>query len=403
MKKFLILIYILLYPIYNFATYTFINSSPINAEIYLLNTDGKIKKIGITPMKSTNFSSNVKILFKKVGYTSVTNKISQSTKNQNIEVILSPLSFEIQFPSSTGGKLYVGKEPYTSLDGSLLLPYGNYDINYNKKKNALKVEYKSPYVPYIAFFSTVTVVSTIMAITGAILGSKAFTQYQNANSSDQAIDALETTSLWDTITWTGVSLSTAGLIGTSISAALEIKEKRRMKRFNGMNKSTASTDCLSAFQEILLLGVINPQTSLEKINQFIKDFKQSRFLSEIYLKRASIYILNDQLKKAEKDLKLIINKYPTLYSYEMANKLLADLYLTQKNYKLSYQYYKESLEISKIYPYNELKFQMLDSLYQLATEKESYQKLFLEESKDMKGLNTQEKKIIKQRILQFIK
>jgi len=397
-KKYLITFLFLSYPIFSYSVYTFINSSPIQSEVSILTKAGKKIKMGRTPIKTTNFQSNMTLIFKKSGYTTVTNKVPKSKKNQNIDVILSPLSFQIQFPNPEGGHFFVDKEPYTSLDGTLLLPYGNYNINYDMKKNALQVAYKSPYIPYVAFFSTVTILSTIMVITGAVLGSKSFEKYHNSSTPEQAIYNLEQTTLWDTVTWTGVGLSTAGIIGTAITAGLEVKEKKRIKRFNGMNKSTENMDCFSMFQEILLLSSADPNSALNKINQFIKNFEASRFLPEIFLKRASIFILQNKLSRAKRDLNLIINKYPTEYSYEMATKLLGDIFSQEENYKQAYNYYKESINITKIYPYNNLKIIILNVLYELALDNNKYIELYLQESKDIKKLDKKSQLEIQEKI-----
>lgn len=390
--KFLLVFLYLFLPLIIHAEYTFITSIPIGAKVFSLEESSeKVTKefLGTTPLKISNFSKRTKIVLEKKGHFSISNYISSSKSLQEYSMVLSPLVFEVQFPQQKNGMLSVKQKDSLSLSENLSLPYGNYSFGYNDKYD-LMVEYKSPYIPYVAFFSSLTIVSIVLTITGGILGNSYFEKFQNSQSSDELISNIGKASAWDAVMWSGIGLSTAGLIGTAITAGLEVKDQKRIKRFNGMNVPETTSDMMSLFQEIILLSSLNHPSVLEKMKIFIKmyDSEESPLISDVYLKRAGIYVLQKKFTLAINDLKKVITKYPTRNNYELATKLLGDIYFTQEKYDNTYEMYKETLKVYRIYTYDEIKMLELNSLYYLANKNtKKYKEIFFLET-EQKNIST---------------
>ncbi|MGL5956077.1 MAG: tetratricopeptide repeat protein [Brevinema sp.] len=373
------------------SSYVFISSTPTGAKVTLIEEDGKNISLGRTPLKLTNFSKSVKIIFDKANYFTATNTISSSQKVQSIHTPLLPFSFDIQIldqqdntPVSANGQIYA----YT--DKPLSLPYGNYEFKHDLSKNMLNIEYKSPYIPYVAFFSTITILSTIFAITGGALASRSFKELQNANNSDELLASVGKVANWDTVTWASVGIGTGALIGTIVTASLEVRDQKRIKRFNGMNTPSRVSEYFTDFQEIMVLSASPDSDVLEKIAVFIRKYpkEDSTLLPDVYLRRAGVYMLQEQnINKAIADLKTVIEDFPSPSTYELATKLLGDIYSSQQKYQLSYEYYTEALKVQETYPVEALQRNRLQELYLLAEEDPSYRELFLEETKDLQGLS----------------
>ncbi|MGL4676398.1 MAG: tetratricopeptide repeat protein [Brevinema sp.] len=376
-----------------YASYLFLSSSPTGATIRILEGDGRTRMIGKTPLKLTNFSKSVKMIFDKVDYFTTTNTIPSSQKIQSIHTTLSPFSFDVQIldqedntPISANGKIYA----YT--DDPLSLPYGHYEFKHNLSPNMLNIEYKSPYIPYVAFFSTITILSTVFAITGGLLASRYFKEFQNASSTDELVSSVGKVATWDTVTWSSVGIGTGALIGTIITSTLEVRDQKRIKRFNGMNTPSRVSEYFSDFQEIMILSSLPDSDVLKKIDTFIRKYpkEDSSLLPDVYLRRAGIYMLQERnLNKAIIDLKIVMEEFPARGTYELAAKLLGDLYSTQKRYKLSYDYYTEALKVRETYNLEELQRIRLQALYLLAEENNSYRELFLEETTTLRGLSSE--------------
>ncbi len=372
-------------PLY--SSYLFISSSPLGAKVSIeISNQNSIKiiNLGKTPLKITNFLTNTKVIIEKVEYFSSTNIIKKSTKVQNCFFNLVPLTFDIEFPNQSDSLFYANKKPYSVLDGVLALPYGNYQISHDFKKNSLAINYKSPYTPYIAFFSTITAVSTIMAITGQVLAAQSYKEFLKAGNSTEVLASLGKVSTWDTVMWSSVGIGTGALIGTIITASLDAKDKKRIKRFNGLNTSVRSTEYISDYQDIILTSTFDDSIVLKKIAAFIKKYPtaDSPILSDIYLRRAGIYMTHTKNNnKAIKDLNILIEKIPTKKNYELATKLLADIYMDEKKYLEAYKYYSESLLVIEIFTYSQLKLLSLKALYNMAQENsQQYKQIFLDES-----------------------
>ncbi|MDK2819097.1 MAG: hypothetical protein KFW21_06585 [Spirochaetota bacterium] len=399
----LLFVYIIIFNSPLYSSYLFISSSPLGAKvsIEISNKDSiKIINLGKTPLKITNFLTNTKVIIEKVEYFSSTNTIKKSTKVQNCFFNLVPLTFDIEFPNQSDSLFYANKKPYSVLDGVLALPYGNYQISHDFKKNSLAINYKSPYTPYIAFFSTITVVSTIMAITAQVLAAQSYKEFLKADNSTEVLASLGNVSTWDTVMWSSVGIGTGALIGTIITASLDAKDKKRIKRFNGLNTSVRSTEYISDYQDIILTSTFDDSVVLKKIAAFIKKYPaaDSPILSDIYLRRAGIYMTHTKNNnKAIKDLNIIIEKMPTKKNYELATKLLADIYMDEKNYLEAYKYYSESLLVIEIFTYSQLKFLSLKALYNMAQENsQQYKQIFLDESvtKYLKSFSKVENSIV---------
>ncbi|MGL4560672.1 MAG: tetratricopeptide repeat protein [Brevinema sp.] len=412
MKKYLILFFVLFFRISSYSKYVFINSTPADASVYLLedkpaSTEKKnqTKKIlGRTPLK-LDVDTKQLIIVEKTGYYPVTNNIKNSLEAQNISVPLIPISFAVEFPN-TEAYFCLNKKSVASLDGRMLLPYGNYNLSFDKKKNSLIVNYKSPSLPYVAFFGTITAISLVTTILSATLGAASFKKFQNATSQQEAIKFIGETATWDSVMWGSIGVGTAGLIGTAISGYYEARDRKRIKRFNDLNKPTAAINPLQEYQSIVLsASTTETNILLKKMSQFIAKYKETEHLwvGNMYLKRAQLYIESTNYNNAVDDLQKILKDYQTFENYEIANKLLADIYTLQRKFKRAFEHYQEALSIARIYSVSELKFLMLDSLYLSAKNNPKDQAEFLKLSQDTKGLSSSEKTLVKERRQEFIK
>ena len=399
----LFLICLICLNIPSFADYLFISSTPSGAKISIEVSDEDSKKfiiIGKTPLKITNFLENTKIMVEKVNYFVSTNTIKKSTQVQTCFFNLVPLTFDITFPNQDNAVFYANKKQFNTLDGVLALPYGNYNISHDFTKNALAINYKSPYTPYIAFFSTVTILSTVMAITGGLLAHQYYQDYLNASTGEEILSSMGKVSTWDTVTWSSVGIGTGALLGTIITASLDAKDKKRIKRFNGLNTSSRSTGYISDYQDILLLSNFDTDEALKKINIFIKKYpsEDSPLLSEIYLRRAGIYYnQKKQNNKAIADLKIIIEELPSKRNYELASKMLADIYMSEKKYSEAYKNYSETFKVAEAFTEKEIKILTLEALYNMAQNNpKKYKTDFLDESlaKELKVLSKEEKETV---------
>lgn len=367
----MVLFWIILFfvPLNSYPTMLFVNSTPIGADVYMLQQvkRGNIvsKKLGVTPMKFEAVS-NVTLVVHKKNHVPVTNDIKISQQSvQNYEAVLQPLSFVFRFPQESGA-LYVNKTFYSSLDGDLVLPYGNYDINFNRKTQTLGVSYKSPYTPLVGFFSTTTILSLGAVILGSIMGAQCYNRFYNANTADEVLRYLRTTATWDSVMWTGVGVGSASLISLGIFGALEAKERKRIKRFNGMNQKYDIANDLTEFSQIVEAYAANPMVMEPQLTRFIQTYKRedSRFVPKVYLKRANFYVLQKNDKKALDDLSKLTKDFPTFETYEVAQKLMGDIYFKNKEFEKAYQAYKMSEQFQYNYTYEEIHMKTLESLYQ---------------------------------------
>lgn len=387
----------------SYTNYLFISSTPSGAKVSIKVSNGDSKKaiiIGKTPLKITNFSENTKVMVEKIGYYVSTNTIKKSTQVQSCFFNLVPLTFDITFPNQDNAIFYANKKQFDTLDGVLALPYGNYNVSHDLKKNALAINYQSPYTPYIAFFSTVTVISTVMAITGGVLANQYYQDFLNSNDSEELLSNIGKVSTWDTVTWSSVGIGTGALIGTIITASLDAKDRKRIKRFNGLNASTSTTGYIADYQDILLSSTFDSDNILKKMDTFIKKYpsEDSPLLSEIYLKRAGIYLnQKKQNNRAIADLETIIEKLPSKRNYELASKSLADIYMSEKKYSKAHEHYSEALKVADVFTESELKILILEALYNMVQNNpKTYKTKFLDESlaKELRGLSKEDQEII---------
>ena len=399
----LFFICIIFFNMPSYANYLFISSAPLGAKVSIEVSNKDSKKfitIGKTPLKTTNFSKNTKVLIEKVGHFVSTNTIKKSTQVQTCFFDLVPLTFDIIFPNQDNAIFYANKKQFNTLDGVLALPYGNYSVSHDFKNNALAINYQSPYTPYIAFFSTVTAISTIMAITGGILANQYYQDFLTASNSEELISSMGKVSTWDTVTWSSVGIGTGALIGTIITASLDAKDKKRIKRFNGLNTSSGATGYIADYQDILLSSTFNSDSILKKMDAFIKKYPtdDSPLLAEIYLKRAGIYLnQKKQNNRAIADLKTIVEEIPSKRNYELASKSLADIYMSEEKYLLAYENYSETFKVADAFTESELKILILEALYNLAQDNpKKYKTKFLDESlaKDLKKFSQEDQDII---------
>lgn len=367
----MVLFWIILFfvPLNSYATTLFVNSTPIGADVYMLQQvkRGNIvsKKLGITPMKFDT-ASNVTLVVDKKNHVPVTNEIKIGQQPvQNYEAVLQPLSFVFRVPQESGS-LYVNKTFYSSLDGDLVLPYGNYDINFNTKTQTLAVSYKSPYTPLVGFFSTTTILSLGAIILGSIMGARNYKQFYNANTADEALRYLGRTVSWDSVMWTGTAVGSASVIGLGVFGALEAKERKRIKRFNGMNQKYDIASDLTEFSRIVEAYAANPAVMEAQLTRFIRTYEKedSRFVPKVYLKRANVYVLQKNDKKALDDLSKLTKNFPTFETYEAAQKLIGDIYFKKKEFEKAYHAYKMSEQFQYNYTYEEIHMKTLESLYQ---------------------------------------
>ena len=385
------------------ANYLFISSAPLGAKVSIEVSNKGSKKfvtIGKTPLKVTNFSENTRVFIEKGNYFVSTNTIKKSTQVQNCFFNLAPLTFDITFPNQDNVVFYANKQQYNTLDGVIALPHGNYNISHDFKKNALSINYESPYIPYIAFFSSVTILSTIMAITGGVLANQYYQDYLGASNGEELVTSMGKVSTWDTVTWSSVGIGTGALIGTIITTSLDARDRKRIKRFNGLNTSSSSIEYVADYQNILLAATVNSDSVLKQINAFIKKYSSTdtSVLADVYFRRAGIYFnQTKQNNKAIADLKTIIEKLPTKRNYELANKLLADIYMNEQKFSEAYENYSEAVKVADIFTYGELKTLSLESLYNMAQNNpKKYKTKFLDESqaKQLRGLSNEEQNTI---------
>ncbi|MGL4387923.1 MAG: PEGA domain-containing protein [Brevinema sp.] len=357
MKTYVVFFSFLMLPLSVHAKYFFVNTIPSGAKVFLQDTQSKKKQIlGKTPLK-LDADKKGEIIIEKDGYHPTTNKITSLKKLQDIKVSLVPITFAVDFPNIQAN-FCLDKKPFTSLDGAMLLPYGSYDISFNKNKGALVINYQSPALPYVAFFGTITTVSLVMAVLGVAMGSVSFKKFQSATSEAESIKYIGQTSSWDAVMWSGIGIGSAGLIGTAISGYYEARDRKRIKRFNDLNRAETRLNPLQEYQTIILVSSDDNSIGLlNRMNDFIKKYQQSDplWVADIMLKRAQLYIKYQDYSKAINDLEKIIKDYPTVSNYETVHKFLGDIYFQQKKYDLSYKHYEEALVISKIYPKDTLK------------------------------------------------
>ncbi len=391
-------------PVY--GTYLFISSNPPGAKVSIITEKDKPEVIGITPLKSTNFTESTKIILERVDYFVQTNTIPSSTKVQSCNFVLSPFSFDIQFTDPTQQPVIKANGvTYTNLESTLTLPFGNYEFDYSKQNGgAFSVEYKSPYVPYIIFFSSVSVVATALAITGGILAKQHYQKFTESQTSDEFVQNMANVATWDTITWSSVGIGTGALIGTIIASSLDARDRRRIKRFNGMNSPSQTSTYFSEFQEIVFLSIVDDNEALKKISAFIRKYPKdiSVLLQDIYIRRASIYVNQKKYRQAISDLKIVVDEYPTRATYELSTKLLGEIYLELKDYKNAYEYLTEALIVQDTYTIEEIQEFRLEALFMLAKTNRSYQELFLEETRNLQKISKEFRDRIDERRKEFL-
>ncbi len=190
--------------------------------------------------------------------------------------------------------------------------------------------------------------------------------------------------------WSGVGVGTGALIGTAVTAALEVRDQKRISRFNGMNAPSAVSSYFSEFQEILTLGAsTNTNAALRQIASFIRKYPKndSVLLPDVYLLRAAIYTEAGRYNQAATDLKTVMDDFPSQENYEAAAKLLGDIYMEQKRYLDAFEAYTEALKARSVFPQGILQERRLEALYELALGNRRYVDLFLENAEDLDGLS----------------
>lgn len=398
-KNLWIILFFMAYPSY--GSYVFISSTPTDAKVSMLTENNKLKVLGRTPLRLTNFSKSTKIVLEKAEYYNQTNTISSSKKVQSFNYTLKAFSFDIQVLDQTReSTIKANGKIYANLDDPLRLPYGNYSFSQNKN-HLLEMEYRSPYTPYIAFFSTVTVLSTIFAVTGGVLANQAFQDFNRAENTDQLLSALSRVSTWDTVTWSSVGIGTGALLGTIITASLDAKDKKRIKRFNGMNSPSSTSKYYSEFQEILVLSTRTNSNALNKMNSFIRKYSKTNttFIPEVYMRRAMLLYQQKKYRASIKDLDILIKEYPSKSNYELASKLLADNYMALKNYRKALEYFDEAIKVMNAYTLNDIQKGRLEALYQLAKKNKAMREEFL--NINFKELSKELKEQIQKQQMEF--
>ncbi|MGL5254868.1 MAG: tetratricopeptide repeat protein [Brevinema sp.] len=372
------------------ASILFLNSTPVGADVLVAPEKGRTRRLGKTPFRM-EFTNSITIIIQTEGHIPRTNTYNPSKMVFDEKIILEPLSFTAVFPENQGVVLVNGRN-YSSLDGSISLPYGIYDASYNKKRQMFTLNAKSPYSPYIGVFATTLVVSLGMVIGGAV-GSPIFqARVDAATDFDEAVNNLATSATLDNVMWTGVGIGTGSLIGLSIFSYYEARERRRIRRFNAKSLDyTVSTDLIDF--NTILNGVQNNEAQL---SAFIRNYadKKSPYIPQVYLKRAQLYVETGQTNAAIRDIQSIMRDYPTIEAYESAARLLGDIYTGQKNWLQAYTSYKSAL-----YPglsYADTYARMIASLAEAAETTPSFQNVLREEAtKGIKDSNLRDKSFLR--------
>lgn len=335
MKKSIYLIFLLGQPLH--AGVLFLNSTPSGADVSVIENKNKARKIGRTPIRFAD-AQNLKLVISKSGYAPQTNSYTVNKPYIAEEIILPPLSFTVTFPVDSGVVQVNGKN-YTSLDGNLSLPYGNYDARYDKKKALFIMEAKSPYTPYVAVFATTLIASLGMVMGGAIAGPIYRNRFNTTTDFDTAANALTMSAAMNNLMWTGVGIGTGSLIGLGVFSYYEARERKRIKRFQARNSDYTLSIDLTDFNKILLSP---PSEAL--LDDFIRRYsaENSRYLPQVYLRRAQLYADAGRNNNALRDLNRLIADYPAFDTYASAQKLRGSLLSGQRNYQGAYEAYKEA-------------------------------------------------------------
>ncbi|MGL5722746.1 MAG: tetratricopeptide repeat protein [Brevinema sp.] len=373
------------------ATILFLNTTPAGADVLLVPQQGRARRIGRTPFRM-DFTNSMQLIIQKEGHTPRTNTYNPTTAILDERIVLDPLSFTATFPADQGAVLVNGRN-YSSLDGTIELPYGVYDASYNKKQQMFTLNAKSPYTPYVGVFSTTLIVSLGMVIAGAV-GTPIFRQqFDNATDFDDAVNSLSTSTALNNVMWTGIGIGTGSLIGLGIFSYYEARERKRIRNFNARSLDyTIATDLID------FNAIINaPQNNEAQLSTFISRYgnQNSPYLPQVYLKRAQFYLGIGQTNTSLRDLQTILRDYPSIEVYEAAARLLGDIYASQQNWLQAYTSYQAALVPGLSYADTYAK--MLNALALAAEMQPSYRQVLQQEAqKGMRDSQIRDKAFLRQ-------
>lgn len=369
-KKFLFIIIFINISINSYG-YIFINSMPLKADVYIDN-----KKVGKTPLLiKTNYSGVKNILFKRDGFYDSELIINFVSFPTNINNFMTPSTFSLIFPEKD--IIYIETNEIRNKFISDL-PEGIYEFIPDKK--IIKIIPTNPFRNYIYIGYGVGLSTLAIGITSFVLNYLYYDNYLKSLTTQDALDNLAKSEFFKNSTILSLTLS-------GISIGIGTYFLFDDINYSSKNRAIRLSDLENVGEDKLLLNEIfdyisgqNISNAIKKMELFVKNYPESRYLPIVLWKRGNIYNNIGETEKAINDLENLKKNYPIYELYELNLKLLGDLYRKIGEYENALANYTELTNFGKYVSNYQVHFELIITygLLYKRDKDENYKNIFYE-------------------------
>jgi tetratricopeptide (TPR) repeat protein len=334
--------------------YVFINSHPMNADVYL---NGEL--VGKTPfLIREKLSGNQRVRLEKTGHFDHNLTLNVTSDVTNVFAFLAPFVFSVYFPDQQTVTIQ-----NRTFDNERIrnIPEGFYYFKTEPEGLTMRRRY-----PNEAFFWVslgLGIVGIGSGIYATIQADARYKSFQESSTYQDAVQELRLTAMYDALQVAGYSIGGLGILGSLYFGIDRSSYNRKARNIQAESEAFREAD-ITLYEEAMdLYSQGNDSAAFASFSSLIEQFPQSRFVPISLLRRSSIYYSQGKLREAINDLELIRNSYPLFEIYERAIKLLADYYREAGELDRAIVNYREIADIANTYPKSQAEYLLIKVLF----------------------------------------
>ncbi|OHD53840.1 MAG: hypothetical protein A2014_09700 [Spirochaetes bacterium GWF1_49_6] len=356
MKRFISWSLILLLGLNTGFGYTFINSLPMKANVFIDD-----KHVGTTPVLiKDNVSGEHTIRFELVGFYSSSIAVNVTSGITNLYSILTPQTFSLYLPGQQS--IVINQQEYKN-EEIKNLPEGFY--HFKPGQDAVTMQRLNPNSQFIYISLGATIVGLAAGILGSMSANDSYNKFNDAKTAEEAISYMNSATFWDNFSlfgWTLTGLGAGASIYFLIDDANFMKENQAIK----VASASIQEEDVSFYEKGMdMISQGDIENAAKNFQKIIDSFPNSRFIPGSLFRLAQIAFEKKDYNKAADFLERIKREYPIFEIYELAVKQLADCYIALQRYDTAIDNFKEVNQLNMVYSKEAIDSAIIDTTYLL--------------------------------------
>ncbi len=336
--------------------YTFINSLPMKANVFIDD-----KHVGTTPVLiKDQVTGEHSIRFELVGYYSSSIQVNVQSSITNLNTILTPQTFSLYLPGQQA--IVINQQEYKN-EEIKNLPEGYY--HFKPGQDAVTMQRLNPNAQFIYISLGATIIGLAAGILGSLNANDSYNKFNQATTLDVAVNYMNAATFWDNCSifgWTLTGLGAGASVYFLIDDANFAKENQAIKV---ASQSIQEEDVTYYEKGMDLISQGDTPNAVKNFQKIIDSFPNSRFIPSSLFRLAQVAFQNKEYNKAAEFLERIKREYPIYEIYELAVKQLADCYIALQSYDKAIENYKEVNQLNTIYSKESIEYAVIDTMYLL--------------------------------------